>query len=622
MFQCSGLPQCFRRTVLATVASLSFIASASQTYALTAPVITEFDVPTSNASVAGITTGPDGALWFTEGGNKSKIGRITTAGQITEYELPAASTPNGLTAQTGPVCIVAATDGNLWVSEQWGNRFTRITPQGVQTQFPNFATDLNGQTSAQRQVTLGYFPDIAFPQCMTIGPDKAIWVADQGPRSTGSTLGPGWLTRIAEDGTLTRFPVSTPTNSLPTWLATGSDGALWFTMPAPNMIGRMTTAGVVTSYTIPTTNSRPFALALGPDGAIWFTERSRNKIGRITVDGVITEYALPTANAEPTGIVAGPDGAMWFLESTVNRLGRITMAGQIAEFPMPGTTRNGALMLTVGPDNALWYTAQGTNKIGRAVLDPSGIAIAPLYLDPSGNLSYLRLFNPGTGVVSFTLTLVGTPSGRAYGATVYNVSPMVSHQVAITDVMKAAGVVGLSGSDTGLAAYITAPANGELPGYQHVVFNNSNRFFENASVCAYTPAVTNYRYLNQSLVNVHSSRMSDLAYPAQVSIHNTSTVANTFAVKVYDSTNGVLLGTVSVTLDARATYTVPVSWYEQQMGFIPARQQFHYNMAVLQNAAVTNTTTTPATAVISTAVVNQQYSAFLNMTSFCPVNPL
>ncbi len=33
---------------------------------------------------AGITAGPDGALWFTNEGDNS-IGRITTAGQVTNY---------------------------------------------------------------------------------------------------------------------------------------------------------------------------------------------------------------------------------------------------------------------------------------------------------------------------------------------------------------------------------------------------------------------------------------------------------------------------------------------------------------------------------------------------------
>jgi hypothetical protein len=55
--------------------------------------ISEFALPNPNAQPWGITTGPDGALWFREGscvreqssrcivGNK--IGRITTAGAVT-----------------------------------------------------------------------------------------------------------------------------------------------------------------------------------------------------------------------------------------------------------------------------------------------------------------------------------------------------------------------------------------------------------------------------------------------------------------------------------------------------------------------------------------------------------
>jgi virginiamycin B lyase len=38
-----------------------------------AQVFTEFPLPTSGSGPFGITTGPDGALWFTEG-SASKIG--------------------------------------------------------------------------------------------------------------------------------------------------------------------------------------------------------------------------------------------------------------------------------------------------------------------------------------------------------------------------------------------------------------------------------------------------------------------------------------------------------------------------------------------------------------------
>ena len=39
-----------------------------------------------------------------------------------------------------------------------------------------------------------------------------------------------------------------------------------------------------------------------------------NQIGRITTAGVITEFPIPTAGSGPAGIAAGPDGNLWFTE--------------------------------------------------------------------------------------------------------------------------------------------------------------------------------------------------------------------------------------------------------------------------------------------------------------------
>jgi hypothetical protein len=52
-------------------------------------------------------------------------------------------------------------------------------------------------------------------------------------------------------------------------------------------------------------------------------------IGRITTAGTITEYPIPTACAGPSGIVASPDGALWF---TGSGIGRITTSGTITEY--------------------------------------------------------------------------------------------------------------------------------------------------------------------------------------------------------------------------------------------------------------------------------------------------
>src|SRR5260370_36842289 len=49
-------------------------------------------------------------------------------------------------------------------------------------------------------------------------------------------------------------------------------------------------------FPIPTGASSPITITPGPDGALWFTEALSNKIGRITPAGAITEFPLPTAN--------------------------------------------------------------------------------------------------------------------------------------------------------------------------------------------------------------------------------------------------------------------------------------------------------------------------------------
>ena len=93
----------------------------------------------------------------------------------------------------------------------------------------------------------------------------------------------------------------------------------------------MTTAGVVTGlFPLPTVGALPAAITSGPDGALWFVEAFVGKIGRITTAGVITEFTIPTASSF-AAITSGPDGALWFAENSGSKLGRITTAGMITE---------------------------------------------------------------------------------------------------------------------------------------------------------------------------------------------------------------------------------------------------------------------------------------------------
>jgi streptogramin lyase len=288
----------------------------------------------------GITTGPDGALWFTTGGASPSVGRITTAGAVTMYPIDCNCAPVGIT--TGP-------DGALWFAS--GVWVGRITTAGTITEYPTKNGIANGGIAT--------------------GPDGALWFTEN---TSGFGIG-----RITTDGVLTEFPLSVR-DGYPIWIAAGSDGALWFTEFSGNLIGRITTSGAVTYYTPPTANAYTWGIAAGPDGALWFTEWSStaNKIGRITTAGAITEYPIPTAGSGPTGITVGPDGALWFTESRSSKLGRITTAGAITEYPVPAapnTLPGNDWEIAAGPDGELWFT--NINGIGEAVFTDANVTADP-----------------------------------------------------------------------------------------------------------------------------------------------------------------------------------------------------------------------------------------------------
>jgi virginiamycin B lyase len=72
--------------------------------------VTYYTLP-SGAEPIHITSGPDGALWFTDENNNA-IGRITTSGSVAEYPVTSGSDPYGITA--GP-------DNAIWFTEITGS---------------------------------------------------------------------------------------------------------------------------------------------------------------------------------------------------------------------------------------------------------------------------------------------------------------------------------------------------------------------------------------------------------------------------------------------------------------------------------------------------------------------
>jgi len=136
-----------------------------------AGVITEFSAGLSpGANPVAITAGPDGNLWFTSW-NNGAIGRITPAGVITEFTegisnivvsipLPAATTR----VMNGIYDIAAGPDGNLWFTEAILNKVGRITPAGVVTEF-DLPPGPGGAVTSD-------------PRDITAAPDGNLWVTE------------------------------------------------------------------------------------------------------------------------------------------------------------------------------------------------------------------------------------------------------------------------------------------------------------------------------------------------------------------------------------------------------------------------------------------------------------
>lgn len=271
----------------------------------TAGVMSEFPLPDDGRFYSGgrgassITRGPDDALWFTEI-FANKIGRITTAGAISEYFLE--------NSAASPQKIVAAPDGALWFTEflNHNGRIGRISVDGTISEYE--LSPCQGNCGR-------------YPNGITAGPDNSLWFTD---------LGDGRIHSITTDGTITDYGSVAPFGNAPGAITTGPDRALWFTAPTTNSgtdaLGRITADGEMTLfplplYSRPTYNSyniEPVSITTGPDGALWFTSQTANAFGRMTTDGKVTLYRLPEESIviadgyqRFSSITLGPDGALW-----------------------------------------------------------------------------------------------------------------------------------------------------------------------------------------------------------------------------------------------------------------------------------------------------------------------
>jgi streptogramin lyase len=350
--------------------------------------VTEFPTPVHDP--VAITTGPDGNLWFAGGqlGNGS-IGRITPAGQVTEFTLP-----EMISAASG---ITAGPDGNLWFTENVypnAERVGRITPAGQITEFTI-------------PVPSGIFGTIG---PITAGPGGNLWFAHDGILASISPTGA--LTDHVADGV--------------GGVAAGPDGNLWTGSSVidpqtgqdlGDFIERISPTGSVTRFDLGTTDSTPGSIQTGPDGNLWFTEPATDHIGRITPAGQFTRFSVPTAGSGPLVIAPGPNGNLWFTEEFSRQIGEYFLVGTPPAVAAATTTTLAVDLSTATAGQTVHLTATVTSLAGR----PSGTvtffdnntAIGTVSLDAGGQAvlaTSFQLSGPHNLVAVFNGTAAFAPS--------------------------------------------------------------------------------------------------------------------------------------------------------------------------------------------------------------------
>jgi streptogramin lyase len=268
-----------------------------------------------------------------------------------------------------PLGIATGPDGNLWIADSNDN------PQFSSPRSP----DPNDRRKVEKMTTTGVVTGFsvlaggccADPSSMVQGPDGAMWF-------TESTLGANAIGKVTTGGRVDEFGGLSP-NSQPTAI-TSAGGALWFTEAHPGgKIGRITTSGSVTEFSVtttavPSTAFVPYGITTGPDGNLWFTLESSDTtptyVGVMDTNGVmLTDVKVADTGVGLAGITPdAANNAVWFTEQSGHAIGKISVASKTVT-NLVGDGLGGPASITKGPDGLMYVVETLKSSIGR--FDPA-----------------------------------------------------------------------------------------------------------------------------------------------------------------------------------------------------------------------------------------------------------
>jgi virginiamycin B lyase len=101
-----------------------------------------------------------------------------------------------------------------------------------------------------------------------------------------------------------------------------ADGAIWATFQSGNQLLHLAADGTSRTFDLPRGGAVPTDIAVGSDGSVWFLQFRANRIGRWR-DGKFSEFEVAKENAGLSGLAVAGDGAIWFGMVRSSSLGRL-----------------------------------------------------------------------------------------------------------------------------------------------------------------------------------------------------------------------------------------------------------------------------------------------------------
>jgi hypothetical protein len=283
----------------------------------------------------------------------------------------------------------------------------------------------------------------------------------------------------------------------------------------------------------------------------------------------------------------------------------------------------------VGIGAIIWSSAFANAAQAATAIDGSTYAIVTPAFDGTGgnpNTSYIRLFAGTSAATTFTITIVGSQTGKVYGqAFTVQIPKLASPQYSLGALLGLAGSsagAGAANGDTSFALFIKNPSLGS--GYQHVTFNGNSLLFDNSSVCnnGLLPTATLSSGFNV-LTNVHTDKLG--GYPSVVYFFNDTNAAITDTITITDAgvvgsdgktlstTAGNIVGSTTIQIPANTTVTKNFTDLETAVKWTPSATQLHANILVNNSASAPGV-------ILGQSIHNNALAGDINMTTACSVN--